>query len=439
MSDRSRALLFLLAGWGLLVAYFSVTTPPSYRDVPLGDARVYTLMALHYDNPAAVQEPLPLMYAGRLLPAAIAGWMASPAQTKGSATREFQELRGSLPANRSVLRAFVKLNLLTSFLTVYFLFLVFELVGFKRHLSIALSLSWMSLYLAQRLYVFWPQMTDPCGFALLTAMIYALLSRRRGIFLAFTMLAPLIRENLLFLVPCLWLDLRGESRRRRFLYGAASLLPFVLFLFLRARPYFHAAVLRPNGVHDIAILPWFASHVPMFPDYVDIAFFNLRRLAKFQRWLLWPLLFVYGFGGFSFVLLAAPRKSWAALKRYHFLWPFIVLTLAAGGLTTDRYLFYLFPLVLLIAGHVLSDKFPDSRRLLGMMAALVLANFVLYDHFLIPTQQGAEHFAYFHQVEAIGGLSGFERGLLLAKLAFLGVFLGAVWTKLNHRTSPGIN
>ena len=187
-----------------------------------------------------------------------------------------------------------------------------------------------------------------------------------------------------------------------------SLAPTLLFLYWRKHSYFPAAAISPNAGAGRA--PGDPASLGILSEYIQILQFEaVYALHKF-RYVKIALLPFYVFGAFAFVLAAKRREAARILAANSYWLPFVLLA-ALAGFWADRHLFYLFPVVLLLAGHILNDAFAGERRRMGFFLASICAVHVfMYGHWRFV--KGADPgYTASHQVEYMSVRSAFWAAL----------------------------
>lgn len=384
-------MLATAVAWAVIVAVFGLTTSDQYGADLLGDARSYALMAMNYASPNSILQPLPAIYASRLLPPLVVGWFVGSTPTP-------ELLPAAIPA---VVAGFRWLNFVASGATVAMTFLTLRRLAFSPLICGMVSVSFLSLFLGFRLYLLWPEMTDPLGFSLLAGMVYCIIGERWWTCIAVGCLAALTRENALFVLPCVWIGTRHSPPGTRLLIGLGSLAPILLLILVRRFPYFPSEVLAPNSAMGLEVAD---SYVPpalsWTRDYADLVVFTVLRFASARAMITTCLLVPCVFGVHAVIVTLGWREM-RGRKWLTTFWPFAVATIAVGS-TVDRYLFYLFPLVLIATATVLDASFPNRLALMRFVFVAGLGQVVLYDH-LLPVHTGqyfGDHpFADAHQVE----------------------------------------
>ena len=113
--------------------------------------------------------------------------------------------------------------------------------------------------------------------------------------------------------------------------------------------------------------------------------------------------------------------------------PFVLLA-ALAGFWADRHLFYLFPVMILLAGHVLNNASAGARRRMGFSLASICAVHVfMYGHWRFV--KGADPgYTASHQVEYMS-----ERRCLRAALKTLSAGAAVAMLLLSSDAGPGLS
>ncbi len=373
-----RAVALVLALGLAFFSWYLLTTKSEYRYLPKGDALTYSLMTIQMGTPGKVAEDIPAMYSRRLFPAFVAHVFMYPyklrrrdALSRVTTTRDLIQ-ESSMEINREVLSAWRLSNFAAYLFQLFFLFRILSFLRTDRKIICFLLAIYSTWFLSVRLYVNWAQMPDPWAFAFLAAAAYFMLRRSAAGFFVSVVLGSLCKEMLLFTLPSfLWISLRSE-RPRSFLLKSVpiALAPVGLFFLMRAYPYFPSKVSLPNMhlLGEGAVVQggnWLG-------DYLDLVYYHtVYRVHNDPRYLLDTLLIPTGaFTALSFLLIRHFRQALGLLWKHAWWIPYVVLT-SLIGLNVDRYVFYLFPVVIILSAEILERNY-KGRRLLYVMALLGL-------------------------------------------------------------------
>lgn len=126
--------------------------------------------------------------------------------------------------------AFLIMDLVAYFASAILLLRLARRYGASLVLALTAVLWWALLPAGLRLSIHYPVLLDAIGFLLLVALINAALARRPWVFAALLIGAVVTRENLLVMVPFLWLCLRAQGVLRATLMTAVASLPAALVL-----------------------------------------------------------------------------------------------------------------------------------------------------------------------------------------------------------------
>lgn len=418
------SIIILFLGSFLIFSYFALNTESRYAYFPLGDAKTYTLMAIHYNNPATIKEPLPTIYTTRMLPSMVVGFLSSW-QLKNEDIDKisyFSDLDSpeNFDVNYVISRNFRILNFFMNFFTVYFLYLIFCHLKFSKALCISLALSFMTFFIPVRLYVCWSQMTDPAGFMFIAAMFYCILKNRPWMFIVLSALCVFVRENTLFLLPCFWLYLFSfrSPPIRKILFFIMSFTPIILFFYLRAHTYFPSTITVPYSQFIISYRSSLTAPFNLLVDYFYLLFYHLRMLSIYSLGLNIISMPFYNFGILAFLLLLEHKETVSLCKKYYYFLPYILFSFLIG-INIDRQFFYLFPVIFIMAGHIINRHLAAKGNLIIFFLAIIFwLNFYLYGHF-IPVAQENILFIDKHQLEYI--LTKGELWRMVVRLIMVGI------------------
>ncbi|GMR04322.1 MAG: hypothetical protein BMS9Abin23_0217 [Thermodesulfobacteriota bacterium] len=402
--NKRDILIVLLVAIGFFT-YFILTTESDYRYFPRGDARVYTLMTLHFDDPGAVGEKLPLMYSQRLFPPMVGFLLARTElrarqnEVKAIATKDDTQEIEAIPLNRVVLTSWLVSNFIAYLLQLFFLVLIVAYLNGSVAVRFFMLVIYSMWFLSARLYVNWAQMPDPWAFTFLLSAAYFMMKRRSAGFLISILLGIMSKELLLFLVPAyVWRLLSGERTRSTYVTAfVVSLLPAALFIILRAYPYFPSEISTPNVPNAT---DYSTRLVGRLSDYMVLLTYHYKsRLIIGPRYLLDTLIIPFGvFSGLSFFLAWHVRDTWRVFKRHLYWTPYLVLT-ALVGLNVDRYIFYIFPVVIIVSTEVLERNYRGKGFYYVMLFIAALTAFT-QDIFAFVSE--ASGVSLKHQLEIAG-------------------------------------
>ena len=394
----------------LFFTYFSLITESEYWYFPKGDASTYTLMVLHLDEPEKIEEKLPAIYSQRIVP---------PLITYLLGYRQFSAIGGSadhvttiaktkkvaaIPFNQVVWVYWNTSNFIAYSLQLFFIFLTLSYIKVERITTFFLLAIYSTWFLSLRLYINWVQMPDPWAFAFLAAATYYTIKRNTPGFLISILLGSMCKEILLLMLPTyIWRRATAKDNLSRRLSAcvAAGALPLILFFWLRGHPYFPSEILTPNSLTTPDAPSW-SRLLPRLSDYIYLLYYHYSyRIKLGPIYLLDILLIPVGtFAGLSTLLLWSAKETGRTLKEHAYWLPFIALT-AVVGISVDRYIFHIFPVVLLISGLVLEKRFSGRYQLYALIVITAVA--VTSNDLLIPSS--ASNMSYKHQLELTSMIS----------------------------------
>jgi hypothetical protein len=228
---------------------------------------------------------------------------------------------------------------------------------------------WLTLPMGLRWDLYYPVLPDALGFLLLMVLLVADLEERYVIFAVALVAAALTRENLLMMVPFIWLaNLRRGWRAATALTVAASAPAIIVFFLVRAFPPITPYDVYPN---------WLASH------RIDV---NIARITQNIDGHAWRYLLAapLSLGLLVAVPIAIARRSlgqtWRralTTLRAQAQWTYFVLATFAlaviGGWDDDRYLFVLTPLLLVLTFGVARELWRSRWRAAGLTLIQLVA------------------------------------------------------------------
>jgi hypothetical protein len=273
---------------------------------------------------------------------------------------------------------------------------------------------WLALPMGLRWDLYYPVLPDALGFLLLMVLLVAALEERYVVFAIALAAAALTRENLLMLVPFIWLANHGRRgwRRATALTLAAAAPAIVVFFLVRIFPPITPFDAYPN---------WLASH------RIDI---NIQRITQNVDGHAWRYLLAapLSLGLLVAIPIATARRNlgrtWRrALEtlRAQAHWTyFVVMTFALaviGGWDDDRYLFVLAPPLLVLTFGLARELWTPWR------AALLTAIQLVAIRFLWPV--GPSEHDYFQYTVAFMDQSLMWTAAVVAAVAF-GLAAGVV-------------
>lgn len=231
-----------------------------------------------------------------------------------------------------IIRAFLLMNLISLALAGAFLGATVRRVAGGLLLPAVAVLWWAALPGAVRWALYYPALVDGIGLLLLFALIYTVAARLPLAFTALVGPAMLARENVIVLIPMLWLALLQRG-------------------FWRATAWTTLA-----GVVALAAYFWVRIAPPTVPGEAFDSLFEVRQnldwfftTTRAERFAAaWPL----ALGLFAVVPLVAWRASATFLRR-ELAWAYylvitVALILVIGG-DYDRYFLYLVPVFAVLA------------------------------------------------------------------------------------------
>jgi hypothetical protein len=440
-----------LALLGCLAYSWRAPARASFRGATAGRAPANAVAALRRARRWIRDRPLAAAFAVGAMVLAIA-WPLTPAigfnnglgndgLVYGAMVRELREHLGITPAPPWVFRlfpvwlvamtpldvrtGFFILNLLSVAATIPLLlrFLArYALTGGVALLAIGW---WATLPMGLRWDLYYPVLPDALGFLLLMVLLVSALEERYVVFAVALVAAALTRENLLMMVPFLWLaNFRRGWRGVTALTLAAAAPAIVVFFLVRAYPPITPFDVYPN---------WLASH------RIDI---NIQRITQNIDGHAWRYLLAapLSLGLLVAIPIAvAPRNlgtTWQRVlttlrEQAHWTY-FLLATLALaviGGWDDDRYLFVLAPLLLVVTFSLAEELWRSPWRATALTVIQLIAI-----RFLWPV--GPTENDYFQYTVAFMDQSRMWFAAILAGLAF-GVAAGVAWLNPGGRaTAP---
>lgn len=382
---RKRELLILFVLTLVFYGFFRAITPSEYENFPKGDAKIYTLMAIHFDTPEKIREPLPIFYTQRLFPAFMGFLLSYPVKDITVAdmiTAQDDTLsKKAININGQIRLAWEISNFISYFIQFLFLFLLL------RHFKITLNLSYFMLavysmwFLTMRLYVNWVQMTDPWAFAFLSAASYFLVTFNTFGFLVAVVLGSLCKESVLFIVPTfIW---KALSERKKVGLKPLNLMlvafvPALIFMLVRNYPYFPSTMITPNGPEAArAALGESDGIWRVISDYLFLIKFHYfyKIDINLRSFLIDSLLIPFGtFSALSYFLVWHFKDAYKSLIEVNYWIPYIFLTFIIS-FNVGRHLIYLFPPVILLSAIILQRNY-SKKNLLYMLVFLGFITFM---------------------------------------------------------------
>ncbi len=413
----------------LFFTYFSLITKNVNRHYSKGDASTYTLMVLHMDDPEKIEQTLPIIYSQRIVP---------PLITYLLGYRQFKDLGDSadhittgadtgkvtaITSNQLVWHYWNISNFIAYSLQLFFIFLILLHLKVERRINLFLLAIYSTWFLSIRLYVDWVQMPDPWAFTFLAIAAYCTLKRNTPGFIVSILLGSLCKEMLLFMLPTyIWRRATAkDSMPRRLAESfAAGAVPLLLFFWLREHPHFASEVLIPNSITAPEAPSW-NRLLPQLGDYLYLIYYHYSyRLQLGPLYLLDILLIPIGtFAGLSALLLWSTKEAARTLLEQAYWLPFIALT-AVVGINVDRYIFYIFPAVILLSGLVLQKRFHGKDLLYALI--LITAISAVSNELLGPFD--TKFLSYGHQLELASTIS--EKMAWDYRLRILGITLAGI-------------
>jgi hypothetical protein len=266
---------------------------------------------------------------------------------------------------------------------------------------------WLLLPMGLRWDLYYPVLPDALGFLLLMLLLVSALEKRYLVFAVALVAAALTRENLLMMVPFIWLaNLRGGWRAATLLTAAASAPAIAVFFLVRVFPPITPFDAYPN---------WLASH------RIDV---NIQRITQNIDGHAWRYLLAAPLS--LGLLVAIPiARSWRDLGptwqralvtlRAQAHWAYFVLATFAlaviGGWDDDRYLFVLAPPALVLTFGLARELWSSPWR----AAALTVIQLVAI-RFLWPV--GPSEHDYFQYTVAFMDQSRMWGAAVIAAIAF---------------------
>jgi hypothetical protein len=244
-----------------------------------------------------------------------------------------------------VIRGFLAMNLISMVLAGAFLAATVHRVSGGVLLPAVAVLWWAALPGAARWTLYYPVLVDGIGLAFLFALVFAVVSRLPWLFALLIGPAALTRENLIVLVPMLWLALLPRGAWRATAWSAAA-----------------AAV-------ALAAIVWVRLWPPVPPAQPFDAAFELRQNLEWfftnagDRALRFASAWVLALGLLGVVPLVAWRASLGFLRRElawaYYLVATVGLIVAIGG-DYDRYFLYLVPVLAVLAFGAVAELWRAS-------------------------------------------------------------------------------
>lgn len=339
-ADLLRGTAIPLALTGTAIVLFALTTPPiSFNDGLGFDGQSYAAMARALRDGQQPDVRAPFAY--RIVPVALVAYSQLP-----------------IPAG------FLLMNLVSYIVSAVMLVKLLRRHDVTAPLSLLGVVWWLALPAGLRLALYYPVLTDGIGFAFLLAL---LLTAIQGRFIVFAVLLPfalLTRENLILLIPFLWLaNIRMGLVRATRLTLVASIAGVLAFAIVRIVP----PIPPTNG---FSTLDDISQNWRMFSQ-------NARDV--FWRFLAAPPLTL---GLLAFLPFIRPRRLVALLQTCP-AWAYYVAATVAiqpiGGGDFDRFALWLSPFLVVATFHA-----PDAL-FRGVNVYLLTAIHLLAVRFLWPT------------------------------------------------------
>ena len=280
---------------------------------------------------------------------------------------------------------------------------------------------WLTLPMGLRWDLYYPVLPDALGFLLLMILLVAAVEERYVIFAVALVAAALTRENLLMMVPFIWLaNFRRDWRAVTALTFAAAAPALIVFFGVRAFPPITPFDAYPN---------WLASH------RIDI---NIQRITQNIDGHAWRYLLAapLSLGLLVAIPIAISRRNLGptlgralTTLRAQAHWTYFVLATLAlavlGGWDDDRYLFVLTPLLLVVTFGPARELWRSPWR----AAALTVIQLIAI-RFLWPV--GPSEHDYFQYTVAFMDQSLMWAATVLAAAAF-GLAVGVARVNLSRR------
>lgn len=259
----------------------------------------------------------------------------------------------------SALVALTPFDVATGFLVVNILSIVGSTILLLRLLdryrvpraSALLGLTWwLSLPMGPRWDIYYPVLGDAFGFFILVALILCALERRLAFFAAALVAGVLSRENLVMMIPFLWRAyVRSAPLRWTLLVALVSVPAIAALMLVRAFP---------------PVPPAFGSsamtQVGVIADEVS-AIIDNRNGQAWRVLLAGPL----SLGLLLMIPVFRPRATLRFLSReMHWMYfaGLAIIGAGIGGKDTDRYLYILAPLLLIVTFAVHGDLWKSWPR-----------------------------------------------------------------------------
>jgi hypothetical protein len=256
-----------------------------------------------------------------------------------------------------VVTGFLIINVLSLVGSAILLLRLLGRYGVSPALRILALLWWISLPMAARWAIYYPVLGDALGFFVLLALIICALERRLVQFAIGLLAGVLIRENLVMMIPFLWRAHLPRGAWRWTLVVAAITIPAVATaILIRAFPPV-APTAESNALSQTAIVA------------LQLVWIVQNRAGEAWRVLLAAPL---SLGLLVVIPVFRSRESWRFISREkHWLY-FLLLAVilgVVGGRDTDRYLYVLAPLLLVLTfavHHDLWRSWPRTAALFGL-------------------------------------------------------------------------
>jgi hypothetical protein len=270
----------------------------------------------------------------------------------------------------SAIVALMPLDIVTGFLVINILsilgsaILLLRLLG-RYHVPQMLALLalfwWLSLPMGPRWNIYYPVLGDAFGFFILVALILCALERRLALFAAGLAAGALARENLLMMIPFLWrVNVRTAPIRWTVLVALVSIPAIAALILVRAFPPVPPA-LGSSAMTQLGVI---ADEVSAIVD---------NRSGQAWRVLLGGPV---SLGLLLVIPLLRLRRTLRFLSvEMHWMYfaGLAVIGAVIGGRDTDRYLYVLAPLLLILTFAVHGDLWRSWPRAAALTAVQLVA------------------------------------------------------------------
>jgi len=358
--------------------YFSLMTVSEYDPFPKGDAKTYTIMALHFDGPERVATELPIIYSQRLFPAFVAFLFSAPFRDEPLLdlinTPNRTQTYAALPMDRLVRRSWRLSTFIAYFVQLLFIYLLLSLFEINSGLRYYMLVVYSMWFMSVRLYVNWIQMPDPWAFAFLSAAAYYMVKKNTPGFVVSVTLGVLCKETLLFLVPSyIWRIAAEDGLKKKSIVQIclAGAIPPLVFFSHRLHPYFPSTMATPNAPAEAQRM--LGGGGSMISDYLFILKYHFIYKLKFGPTYFMDIVFIIlgTFAGSSCLLLWRIKDFYLKLKQMKYWLPFLFFTLATS-FNISRYLFYAFPPVILFTALIINERYSGRHLYLILLFILLI-------------------------------------------------------------------